>query len=144
MERSPEIEAAARTVYDALSSGDAAAVARLFSTASGVTLIGTDPEELWVGHDTITRIWEAQLGEMGGSVGVEGADPVGYSSGDVGWISDRPTLVIGGEMRIPLRITAVFERDGGAWKVVQWHASIGVSNEESFGEELTTEVSQTA
>jgi hypothetical protein len=59
-------------------------------------------------------------------------------------MSDRPTLVVGGEMRVPLRVTAVVERDGGSWKVVQWHASIGVSNEESFGAELTTEAGQRA
>jgi hypothetical protein len=143
VERSPEVEGFVRSLHDMLRSGDAAGLAKHFSTADGVTLIGTDPDELWVGHDTISEIWQAQLGEVG-SIEVEDADPVGYARGDVGWMSDRPTLVVGGEMRVPLRVTAVVERDGGSWKVVQWHASIGVSNEESFGAELTTEAGQRA
>jgi hypothetical protein len=143
VERSPEVEGFTRTLYDALRSADAAKVAQHFSSAQGVTLIGSDPDELWVGHDTISEIWEAQLDEVG-SIGVEDADPVGYARGDVGWMSDRPTLVVGGEMRIPLRITGVFERDGGTWRVAQWHVSIGVSNEQAFGAELTTQVAQDA
>jgi adenylate cyclase len=143
MERSPEIEARTRQYYDALSRADAEAVAGFFTSSDGVTLIGTDPEEWWVGHSTIAKIWEAQLGEIGG-LDVDGAEPACYANGDVGWMADRPTLVIGSEMRIPLRITAVWERDAGTWKIVQWHASIGVPNEESFGEGITTEVDATA
>ena len=143
MERSTAIEARTREVYAALQSGDGAAVSRLYSNQDGVLLIGTDPEEWWRGHDTIAKIWETQLGEIGG-IGVENADPRGYEAGDVGWMADRPTLVIGGEMRIPLRTTCVFARENGEWKIAQWHASIGVANEESFGEELTTDISDAA
>jgi adenylate cyclase len=143
MQRSPEIESRTREYYDALSRADAEAVAGFFTSRDGVTLIGTDPEEWWVGHSTIAKIWEAQLGEVGG-IGVEGAEPMGYARGDVGWMADRPTLVLGGEMRIPLRITAVWEREDGTWKVAQWHASIGVPNDETFGEGITTQVDATA
>ena len=143
MERSTAIEARTREVYAALQSGDGAAVGRFYSRQEGVLLIGTDPEEWWPGHDTISKIWEAQLGEVGG-IGVENADPRGYEAGDAGWVADRPTLVIGGEMRIPLRITGVFARERGEWKIAQWHASIGVPNAEAFGEDLTTEVSDAA
>jgi SnoaL-like protein len=143
MERSTAIEDRTREVYGALERGDAAGVNALFSTQDGVLVIGTDPEEWWPGYDTITKIWETQLGEIGG-IGVENADPRGYASGDAGWVADRPTLVIGGDNRIPLRITGVFTRENGEWKLAQWHASIGVSNEQSFGEDITTQIGDSA
>ena len=40
---------------------------------------------------------------------------------------------------IPFRITGVYHQENGEWKVVQWHASIGISNEEAIGQELTLE-----
>ena len=139
MERSTAIEDRTREIYAALARGDAAAMSDFYSQQDGVLVIGTDPQEWWSGHDTIAKIWEAQLGELG-SIGVEDAEPRGYAAGDAGWVADRPTLVIGGDTRLPLRITGVYTRESGDWKVAQWHASIGVANEDSFGEGITTQV----
>jgi len=36
-------------------------------------------------------------------------------------------------------MTSVFHQEDGAWKLVQSHYSIGVSNEDVVGRELTTE-----
>lgn len=38
----------------------------------------------------------------------------------------------------PIRHTAVFCLDGGVWKVIQWHNSVPVPNQQVFGVELTT------
>jgi hypothetical protein len=40
---------------------------------------------------------------------------------------------------IPHRSTFVFQQERGAWKIVQWHVSIGVANEEAVGQALTTQ-----
>ena len=63
-------------------------------------------------------------------------NPKAFTEGTVGWAADRPTFVVGGK-EIPLRLTLVLHREGGEWKVVQLHSSIGVPNEEAFGKELT-------
>lgn len=143
MRRSPQIETRIRDFYAGLESGDAAAVSDLFSTQDGLIGIGTDPSEWWEGHDTLSAIWRAQLGELG-AIGVEDADPHGYERGDVGWVADRPTFVVGGETRIPFRITGVFERENGTWRFTQFHASIGIRNEDAVGTELTTSVGDQA
>jgi hypothetical protein len=31
----------------------------------------------------------------------------------------------------------VFHQEQGEWKIVQWHGSIGIPNEEAMGQELT-------
>jgi hypothetical protein len=38
---------------------------------------------------------------------------------------------------IPFRNSVVLGREDGEWKVVHGHSSIGVSNEEMFGEDAT-------
>ena len=38
--------------------------------------------------------------------------------------------------KVPFRITAVFHREGGGWKLVQEHASVAQTNEESLGVEI--------
>jgi ketosteroid isomerase-like protein len=52
--------------------------------------------------------------------------------GEVAWAEGRGwfTTADGGER--PVRMTAVLVREGGQWKVVQSHASIGVSNADIF------------
>ena len=40
---------------------------------------------------------------------------------------------------IPLRLTMVFHQENSDWKIVQWHISTGVSNEDAVGKALTTQ-----
>jgi ketosteroid isomerase-like protein len=54
--------------------------------------------------------------------------------GNVGWVSSRPVWTLEDGTEIPTRSTAVFHREDGEWKMVQGHTSVGVSNEELFGE----------
>ena len=79
-----------------------------------------------------------QTEAMGGGFPVETGDPVAYSEGDVGWIADRPRLTGPDGSALPFRLTVVTVRTGGDWKIAQMHFSIGVPNEQAFGEELPT------
>ena len=65
-------------------------------------------------------------------------DPQCYQEGSVGWCADQARIVLpdGTEQRI--RLTAVFHQEGGDWKMVQSHASLGVPNAEAIGTDLTT------
>ena len=99
-------------------------------------LIGTDPEEWWTGHDTIARIISAQLSETGG-FHLEPGEFDAFSEGKTGWFADRATLrMTNGDGQI--RMTAVLHDEGGSWKIVQMHWSMGVPNADTFGQELTT------
>ncbi len=74
---------------------------------------------------------------MGGFV-LTDANPQAYSEGTVGWVADYPKLRLPDGTEIPFRITTVYPKENGAWKMVQWHGSIGVPNEEMVGQDLTT------
>jgi SnoaL-like domain len=137
MEQSRELREVMLRFYEALSSGDTSFLERHISTTGDVRGIGTDPEEWWAGG-RLLEVWKEQIEALGGSMPLAAGDPEAYSEGSVGWVADRPTLKMPGAGEVPLRFTAVFHRENGDWKIVQSHGSLGVSNEESFGEDLPT------
>lgn len=137
MEQAPDLRDVMLRFYEALSSGDMSFLDRHISTADEVRGIGTDPEEWWAGG-RLVEVWKEQVEAMGGSMPLAAGDPEAYSEGSVGWVTDRPTLKMPDGNEVPLRFTAVFHREEDEWRIVQSHGSLGVSNEESFGEELPT------
>ncbi len=136
MKPSAQIKNTLVKFYDQFSRGDAAALMDLMSGARGVLTIGTDPQEWWDERNKMRHAFEAQLKELGGARLVAGA-PKGYEEGSVGWASDRPIIRMPDGTEIPTRVTAVLHREGGGWKLVQTHISLGVANEEVVGQTLT-------
>ena len=109
-----------------------------FSKKDGVVAIGTDAMEWWTGYATITRVFKAQLEEAGGFQ-ILADTPQAYRDGSIGWVADQPTLKLPDGTKIPFRSTAVFQEEQDGWKIVQWHVSAGVSNEDLIGKALTTQ-----
>lgn len=142
MEKSAALRELILRLYQALTTGDMAFLERQISRLPDTISIGTDPGEWWVGFDTIMRISRAQYQEMGGdmpSMKFVNADPQAFTEGTVGWVADHPTVDMPGGIQIPTRITAVFHLEGGEWKLVQQHFSVGVRNEDLLGMSLTRE-----
>lgn len=137
MKKSDELRTLTLESYNAFEKGDYTFFERHTSKEDGVLAIGSDPEEWWAGYDTITRVFKAQMQEMGGFV-LADADPQAFSEGSVGWVADYPKMRLPDGTEIPFRITAVYQKENGAWKMVQWHGSIGMPNEEMIGQDLTT------
>jgi ketosteroid isomerase-like protein len=127
MEQSPELKAATLRYYDAVSKGDAASMSRLLSNQSDVAVIGTDPNEWWTDLPAVKQALKAQTG-----VKMLPGDISAYREGSVGWVADRGKLVATDGTEVPIRWTAVFHQEGGEWKLVQGHASIGVPNDEAL------------
>jgi len=131
MDRSPELRDLMLRFYEALASGDASFIDRHFSAAQDARGVGTDPDEWWHGP-RVAGAWKEQLEAMGGSMPLVAGDPEAYVEGTVGWVADRPTLQLQGGA-VSVRLTAVFHREGGDWRLVQAHGSLGVPNEEPSG-----------
>lgn len=138
MEQSPELKNFMLRVYEALGKADNAFFDRSISAEEGLLAIGTDPKEYWTGKDSFTKVLKAQLAEMGGFPLVADA-PQAYREGSVGWVADQPKIRLPDGTEMPIRLTLVCHQENNEWKIVQWHASIGVANEEALGAELTTE-----
>ncbi len=137
MQSAPEIRDALVSLFAAMKRGDNEAITKMLSSHDGVLVIGTAPGEWWTGIATFAPVFEQHLKEAGGGFDVTPGNPVGFRSGDVGWAADRPRLALPDGSTLPLRFTVVFELEAGAWKIVQWHGSLDVGNEESFGREFT-------
>jgi hypothetical protein len=136
MQEMPELKSVMAGFYKALSSGDAAFMDQLICDHAGVLGIGTDPDEWWDGHATLLDKVKIQMGEMGAFT-ITGSDPRAYGEGTVGWVADRPRFRMDDGTESSIRFTAAFHRERDEWKLVQFHVSVGVPNEELIGKELT-------
>jgi hypothetical protein len=136
MHEMPELRTVMAGFYKALSDGDAAYVDGLICRHAGVLGIGTDPDEWWDGHATLMDKMKIQMTEMAG-VKIVGGEPQAYGEGTVAWVADRPHLKVGDRTESSFRLTVIFHKEQDAWKVVQFHTSVGVPNEEVIGKELT-------
>jgi adenylate cyclase len=63
-----------------------------------------------------------------------------YEHGDVGWAAGITILHRGQRDPIATRFTGTYLLEDGSWRVVQWHASIGVANTDSWGVELSDDL----
>jgi hypothetical protein len=54
------------------------------------------------------------------------------------WAADRPKFKLPDGTEVEVRVSLVARREGSEWRIVHWHASIGISNVEAVGQELTT------
>jgi len=134
MNPSAELRNAVLRLYEGMSSGDVSAIERLFSRQSGVLAIGSDPNEWWSGYDTIVRAFKVQLQEMG-TRQIQVGELNTFVEGAVGWADRHITRRMNDE-EMTIRETIVFHKEDGEWKIVQFHASLGVPNTEVFGKEL--------
>ncbi len=138
MEQSTELEELYLRSCEAISNGVYSFFERYFSQKDGVLAIGTDPTEWWAGYATINRVFKVQLKETGGFQ-ILADSPKAYFDGSIGWVADQPTLKLPDGTEIPMRLTAVFQKEQNDWKIVQWHFSTGISNDNLIGETLTTQ-----
>jgi ketosteroid isomerase-like protein len=134
MKSSVEVTRAFQDYLGAIAKGDVKAIDSLL--AEEVILIGTDPAEWWTGHDTALRAFATQMEEMGGGFPIHESNPQGFADGNVGWACDQPVLTLP-DGEVPLRVSAVFVKENGRWRVEHTHVSMGVKNEAAFGKELT-------
>ena len=137
MEQSDELRDLTLRFYEAATTGDLSFFDRHISRQEGVAFVGTDPNEWWEGFEALREAIRAQSEEMGGMQIVPGRLQA-YREGNVGWVIDRDaSFRLPDGTEIPFRNTVVFRREDGEWKVVHGHSSIGVRNEEMFGEDVT-------
>jgi hypothetical protein len=133
MERSEQLRDVFLGFIDALANGNVAFLERHISADADVRAIGTDPQEWWSGA-RVAEVFKEQIEAMGGSVPLKAGDPEAYVEGSVGWVADQATLMLPDGSELPLRFTGVLHREDGEWRFVQSHGSLGVANEEAFGE----------
>lgn len=132
MEPAPELCALIQRYYAASAQGEVAFLPEFVSPSPDALLIGTDGEEWWEGGENIARTW-GEAWSRRGSMPIEASQPSAFRSGDMGWLTDRASWRLPDGRLVPFRLTAVFERGAGGWRMVHAHFSLGVPNSR-FGE----------
>jgi hypothetical protein len=137
MERNAELAVYLTRMYDVFNTGEVAIVDDLVSREQGILGVGTDPGEWWF-DDAFRDAFRAQAPQVhAAGMRLEPGALQAFSEGSVGWFADQPTLKMAAGGAVPMRLTGVCHQEDGAWKVVQFHLSIGVPDEEALGVDLT-------
>jgi adenylate cyclase len=137
MEPAPEIVLLIERAFQALLSGDAETFIDCLSRTAGTLLIGQDPNEWWVGFEENKAIVRVQLQEWP-DIHSDIEEIVAWKEGSVGWVAAKTNRGLVGQPAVPARLSAVLHQEGAYWRIVQWHFSVPVANEEFVGVELTT------
>lgn len=135
MQPSPELEALTRRILATWSRGDTEAMANLFSSNPMLRVLGFDADEQWRGPDEFVTVYTAQRGEWPEwQMTVQHVEA--FEDNDIGWALAYSTIS-SPEASSVIRNSAVFRLEAGAWRVIQWHNSIPVPNQQVFGVDLT-------
>ena len=130
MQPSPELQDLTQRIAQAVGDGDVDFLARHISRQADVAFLGTDPDEWWT---DLVGLRQALVGQREAGVTIVAGEPLAYHEGNVGWAVDRMVRFRIGDQEIPFRFSVVYRREEGEWKMVHFHSSVGVPNEEVFG-----------
>jgi hypothetical protein len=117
-------------IAQAIGAGDVAVLERHTSRQPGVAFLGTDPDEWWTDLESLRR---ALAGQVEAGIEVIPGEPLAYEEGDWGWAVDRHLRFRIGEREQPFRMSAVYRREDGVWRMVHFHSSLGVPNDAALG-----------
>lgn len=125
MRKSDELAAVLRRLMIAIAEGDAATVRGMISRQAETLLIGSDVREWFHGVEALEVItaqtavapgWERTFHRL-----------EAYEEGRIGWAAARSTVTFQNGDIFNARHTAVFRLEDGVWKLIQIHASQGIT-----------------
>jgi hypothetical protein len=130
IERAPELEELSKQMLDAYQTGHIETIDRAMSHDDAVMMIGTDPEEIWEGHEATIAALRDEMGSLQEETGFESIhiEDRAYCEGDVGWIVTKGKFRLADGSEIPTRGLSVAHREDGQWKFVTGMYSIAVPN----------------
>ena len=141
MEKAPELAELMERVLRSWATLDYRSTIDAIARDPGVLVIGTDPDEWWVGADEFATVLRIQWQETP-EFTFDPPEIVAWKEGTVGWVAVRFQAQFEGMPPVPIRSTVVFHDEGTYWRIVQWHNSVAVPNEEIVGMGLTTTVEE--
>jgi hypothetical protein len=128
MERSDDVRQGALRFYERFSGGDVEAFGAGLTREEGALVIGTDYTQWAAGREIWISAYRAQVEAIPG-LRLEPGDMVAYAEGSLGWMADRPRVILPDGGELPCRLTGVLRQEDGEWKMVHCHLSFGVPDE---------------
>jgi ketosteroid isomerase-like protein len=130
IERAPELERLSQQMFEAYTAGDIEAIEQAMSRDDAVVMIGTDPDEVWEGHDATIASLRQEVDSLREDTGFESihVEDRAYCEGDVGWVITKGKFRLADGAEIPTRGLSIAHREDGDWKFVTGMYSIAVPN----------------
>jgi class 3 adenylate cyclase/ketosteroid isomerase-like protein len=131
LQRSEELRAVATRQWAAFRRGDLERFFATYSSAPGLTVIGTDESEFVEDRGRFVDYIRTQFALVGSAPFGDGIVDA-WAEGDVGWAVVRSTVSTDGVERA-LRVTSLFRLEVEGWRIVHEHWSVGIPNQEVIG-----------
>lgn len=135
---SEELRAFILRLYRFFEAGDGESLRGMTTESPNVVIIGSDPDEWWVGPQTLDLLGK-QVRELAG-LSITPGRLVTQAAGSFGWVADDPVLTLSSGQQVKSRMSFVVGIERGQWRVLHWHTSIGHENEAALGVRLTTSI----
>jgi hypothetical protein len=107
---------------------NAQAILDMCSRDPNALFIGTAPNEWMQGLTALEPVMRASL-EAGMGLTPGDTQIVAYEEGPVGWIASQAKVGLPNGSSITIRTTTVCHQEGGQWRVVHTHQSVGVPDD---------------
>lgn len=140
IKESAELRAIVTRLLGAMERLDGPTAANMFLRSDPTRYIGTDPQEWWSGPGFVDAYPKHVAGWP--TLDIDVVDIEAFESGEIGWAAVRAMTQFGDADFAPVRFSFVFTLDGGIWRIVHMHSSLGVPNVEWIGVELTGALEQ--
>lgn len=141
MEQAPELVHLVERLFRSWSELDYESLIEAMSRDPGTLMIGSDPGEWWLGPKDIAAVLRTQVHEMP-SFRFEDLEISAWKEGGFGWAAAKAHFLTEDQPPVLTRTTVVLREEGPYWRIVQWHFSIPVLNEDVVGIGLTTAVDE--
>lgn len=129
MQISAAIRALEMQMFRLIVAKDAAGIMAFESQQPGNMLIGTDPSEWLTSYAAIEQVVRAGVEFGSGGRMPDSLEILAFEEGTVGWANVRYTTKLSNGGSYVIRWSHVFHQEGGTWKLVNDHTSLGVPDD---------------
>ena len=117
-----ELRALLLRLYAIWEARDSDGLADLFSREPSLTIMSNEPAARLTGTDAV-NVFAEQM-RLVPRWSVKPLDPRAHSCGNVGWITDDPTISFLNMPEFRARLTLVLVIEQGHWRIIHWHLAV--------------------
>lgn len=123
MRESPDIANALRQFYDRNTANDQASFHKVVSADEAVTIIGSSAREWFEGQAAARAAFGLE------QVKIDAGQIKAWEEGTAGWAINTPRFIFPDGSVLRLRMSTVFVKEDGGWRLVHLHGSTPVPDE---------------
>ena len=100
--------------------------ALIVANPAGCLVVGTGPD------DWITDAADLKQAFVEPPHTIDAGEVEAWEDGHLGWLTDTPSFGFSDGSTFPTRVTAILRKEGGSWRMLHSHFSVGIPDEEAI------------